>query len=343
MIGGGQAGLAVGYELSRHGRDFVILDAGQSIGHAWRMRWDSLRLFTPACFTHLPDMPFPARGNYLPTKDEMADYLEAYAARFALPVQLGVRVDKLVRDEDRYLITAGTRRLEARHVVVATGANAIPLVPAFASQLDPAIHQLHSVAYRNPGQLREGAVLVVGAGNSGAEIALDLASSHRTWLAGRDIGHVPITLGCVAYRLLSRLSVDTWPGRWVAAKRSNGGDTVVRVQPKDLVRVGIQRMPRVAGVSGGQPLLEDGHVLEVGSVVWCTGFARDYQWIKLPGFGAGGEPVHQRGVVPSAPGLYFVGLRLQSSLVSDLVGGAGADARYVVQQIATRTGTAQFH
>lgn len=336
VIGGGQAGLAVGYHLARRGRDFVILDAGRRVGDAWRARWDSLRLFTPACFDALPGMPFPAPRGYLPGKDEMADYLETYAARFGLPVRLGIRVDGLVRDGDRYLITAGARHWEAEHTVVATGANALPRVPEFAGQLDPAITSLHSAEYRNPGQLRDGAVLVVGAGNSGAEIALELASGHTTLLAGRHPGHVPVPLGCSAHRLMGLLTVDTWLGRWVIARAAGRGDPLVRVRPDDLVRAGVHRVSRVAGVRDGRPLLEDGRVLEVASVVWCTGFTPDYRWIGVPIPGADGEPVHHRGVVRTEPGLYFVGMRFQSSPVSHTVGGMGADGERVVKRIAAR-------
>ncbi len=354
VIGGGQAGLAAGYYLARQGRDistgsmhrFVILDAHDRVGESWRKRWDSLRLFTPASFNRLPGMPFPAHREHFPTKDEMADYLEAYAARLQLPVQLGVKVNELARDDDRYLIAAGARRLEANHVVVATGAYATPQVPTFADQIDPAITQLHSVAYRNPGQLRDGAVLIVGAGNSGAEIALDLAPRHRIWLAGRDTGYLPGNLGSFGYQVggivfqtvMKLLTVDTRPGRWLARKARGltGGHPVVRVKPKDLIEAGVQRVPRVAGVSSGQPVLEDGRVLDVANVVWSTGFVRDYQWIRLPVFDADDDPVHHRGVVQAEPGLYFTGLPFQSSLLSGLVAGAGADAKHIVKQIATR-------
>ena len=348
VIGGGQAGLAAGYYLARQGRDFVILDAHGRIGDSWRKRWDSLRLFTPACFNGLPGLPFPARGDHFPTKDEMADYLEAYAARFALPVQLGVRVDALTREGDRYLIAAGPRRLVANHVVVATGAYATPRVPTFAGQLDPAITQLHAADYRNPGQLRAGPVLVVGAGNSGAEIALELATPHPTWLSGRDTGHIPsffarggltAHVASVAVRGMKLLTVDTWPGRWLVrkARAFAGGHPVVRVRSKDLREAGAQRVPRVAAVIGGRPMLADGRVLDVANVVWCTGFVREYHWIKLPVFDTKGDPVHHRGVVQSEPGLYFLGLPFQSSLLSGTVGGVGADAQYIAQQIARRT------
>src|SRR5215216_5031593 len=195
IIGGGQAGLATGYHLARRDLPFVILDANERIGDAWRKRWDSLRLFTPARYNGLPGWPFPAPAWSFPTKDEVADYLEAYAARFDLPVQTGVRVDGLSREADRYVLTAGDRRFEADHVVVASGAYQRPRIPALASELDPGIVQLHSSEYRDPCQLQEGGVLVVGAANSGVEIALEVSRNHRTWLSGRHTGQEPYRPG----------------------------------------------------------------------------------------------------------------------------------------------------
>jgi putative flavoprotein involved in K+ transport len=184
IIGGGQAGLSTGYHLARRGLPFVILDTNERIGDAWRKRWDSLRLFTPARYDGLPGWPFPAPAWSFPTKDDVAGYLEAYAARFDLPVRTGVRVDRLSREADRYVVAAGDRRFEADQVVVASGAYQRPRVPAFAAQLDPGLVQLHSSDYRDPSQLQEGGVLVVGAANSGAEIALEVSTGHRTWLSG---------------------------------------------------------------------------------------------------------------------------------------------------------------
>jgi len=346
VIGGSQAGLATGYYLSKQSRAFVILEAGAEVGAAWRKRWDTLHLFTGARFNSLPGMPFPAGSGIFPSKDEMADYLAAYAAHFSLPVQLGVKVDDLTRADDHYLITVGARRLQARHVVVATGAYTTPRVPAFASQLDPTLTQLHSVDYRNPRQLRNGPVLVVGAGNSGAEIAYDLAATRPTWLAGRDTGMIPGELGSVSHQVgalvfkgvAQRLTVDTLPGRWLVgkAKGLTGGHPVVRLRANDLLKAGVQRVPRVAGVSKGRPVLESGQELDVANVVWATGFVRDYRWIRLPVFDAGGTPRHHRGLVQTEPGLYFAGLPFQSSLLSGLVAGAGPDARYIVQQITAR-------
>ena len=336
VIGAGQAGLAAGYYLSRAGADFVIVDAGQRVGETWRGRWDSLRLFTPPSFNHLPGMVLHPRDGAAHTKDDMADYLEAYAEYFELPVRLGVRVDELTRDGDRYLMRAGTTRLAARNVIVATGPYNTPWVPMFAGELHPSVVQLHSAAYRNPAQLRRGAVLVVGAGNSGAEIALELAGHHPTWLAGRDTGHVPVTLGGIAYRAMRSLPVHAWPGRALAAMGSGRGHPLIRVTPADLAGAAVWRVPRVTGVSRGQPVLEDGRILHVENVVWCTGFVPGYEWIRLPVCGADGRPRQHRGVVTAAPGLYFVGLAFQSTLASHLVGGVAADARYVTGLIAER-------
>jgi putative flavoprotein involved in K+ transport len=236
--------------------------------------------------------------------------------------------------------------LKASHVVVATGAHPTPYVPAFARQLDPAIRQLHSTDYRNPGQLRDGAVLVVGAGNSGVEIALDLAPRHSVWLAGRDTGFIPANYGKFSYELgvilfkalMQRLTVDTPTGRWIVqrARKFRGGHPVVGVTPEDLLRAGIQRVPRVTGVDHGWPVLEDGNVLGVPNIIWSTGFMRDYRWIKLPVFNDKGELIHHRGAVLAEPGLYFVGLPYQSSVLSGLVAGAGADAKYIAKQINVR-------
>jgi len=348
VIGGGQAGLAAGYYLTQQKRDFVILDAHDRAGDSWRKRWDSLRLFTPTSFNHLPGMPFPKSADVdrFPTKDQMADYLESYVAHFQLPMLFNTKVNELAREGDSYLIAAGTLRLKANHVIVATGAHPTPRVPVFASQLDPTINHFHSVAYRNPSQLRGGTVLIVGAGNSGVEIALDLAPQHSVWLAGRDTGFIPASygkfsyeLGVILFKTLMRcLTIDTPPGHWIVQRARNftGGHPVVGVTPEDLLRAGIQRVSRVTGVSRGWPVLEDGRVLDVANVICATGFVGDYHWIKLPIFDAKGDPIHHRGVVQTEPGLYFTGLPFQSSVLSGFVAGADVDAKYIAKQIHFR-------
>jgi len=350
IIGGGQAGLSVGYHLARRGRRFVILDANQRIGDAWRQRWDSLRLFTPARYDGLPGWPFPAPAWSFPTKDEVADYLEAYAARFDLPVRTGVRVDGLSREGDRFVVAAGENRFEADHVVVASGAYHKPRIPTFAAELDPGIVQLHSSQYRDPSQLQEGGVLVVGAANSGVEIALEVSRDHRTWLSGRHPGQEPFRPGSRWFRLLVPvvwfmaswvLTVKTPLGRAVRRKFHVGGAhhsrglPLARVRPKDITAAGIERVPRTAGARGGLPVLDDGRDLEVTNVIWCTGFVPDFAWIDLPVFAEDGGPVHDRGIVASEPGLYFVGLVFLYALASSLVGGVGRDAEHIAKQIAS--------
>jgi putative flavoprotein involved in K+ transport len=346
VIGAGQAGLATGYHLARRGRQFVILDANQRIGDPWRTRWDSLRLFTPARYNGLPGWPFPAPAWSYPTKDQVADYLEAYAARFELPVRIGVRVDRLSRAGDRYVVAAGERRFQADQVVVASGAYQRPRIPTFAPELDPGIVQLHSSRYRDPSQLQEGGVLVVGAANSGTEIALELSGDHQTWLSGRHPGQEPFGTGSRKDRLVLPvvwfmashvLTVRTPMGRTVRRKFHGRGIPLARANRERLDRAtGIQRVPRTAGVRGGLPVLDDGRVLEVANVLWCTGFVPDFGWIDLPVFDQDGAPLHDRGIVGAEPGLYFVGLLFLYALSSPLVGGVGRDAEHIAEHIAAR-------
>ena len=347
VIGGSQTGLSVGYHLQQLGIPFLILDANESIGHAWRERWDSLRLFTPARFSGLDGMPFPGDRNYFPTKDEMAEYLEKYAARFGLPVLAGTRVDRLSRENGRFLVCAGERRFEAHQVVVAMSDFQEPVVPDFADELDPGIVQLHSVDYRRPSQLQEGDVLVVGAGNSGAEIALDLAPDHRVWISGRDVGHIPFRIGgflgrLILVRLVLRvlfhrvLAVSNPIGRKARPKFLSGSGPLVRTRPPELGAAGIERVPRTVGVREGKPLLEDGRPLVVRNVVWCTGFRPGFpEWIDLPVLD-GEHPVHESGIVPDLPGLYFAGLLFLHAVSSVMIHGVGRDAERVARAVAAR-------
>jgi putative flavoprotein involved in K+ transport len=356
IIGGGQAGLTTGYFLRQQERNsstdakhsFVILDASERIGDSWRKRWDSLRLFTPARYNGLVGMPFPAPAYSFPTKDEMGDYLEAYATRFELPVRTGVKVDCLTKQGDRFVVAAGDLRLEAKQVVVAMANYQKPRVPPFARELDPNIVQLHSSEYRNPSQLRDGGVLIVGAGNSGSEIALEAArSGHATWMSGRSTGHIPFRIEGIAARfLLIRLvlrflfhrvlTVNTPMGRKLRPKALAHGGPLVRVKPQDLAAAGIERVPRTIGARDGLPVLEDGRILDVANVVWCTGFHPDFSWIDLPVHGEH-EPRHERGFVASEPGLYFVGLHFLYALSSTMIHGVERDAKRIARTITSRT------
>ena len=345
VIGGGQAGLSVGYHLQRRGVPFVILDASTRVGDAWRSRWDSLRLFTPARFSSLDGMPFPADRHSFPTKDAMGDYLEAYARHFQLPVRSGVRVERLSRLGDRFLVVAGDQQFEADNVVVAMAGWQRPRVPAFASELNPRIVQLHTFGYKNPSQLQPGGVLIVGAGNSGAEIALDVVRGHETWLSGPDTGHVPFRIEGLAARLLlvrlvlrvvfhRILTVKTPIGRKARAKMLHRGEPLVRTKPQDLVAAGVKRVPRVVRIENGRPVLEDGRVLDVANVVWCTGFLSGFSWIDLPVFDANGDAKHDSGVVANEPGLYFVGLKFLYAASSSAIHGVGRDAARIADRIS---------
>jgi putative flavoprotein involved in K+ transport len=345
IIGGGQAGLAVGYHLATQHRSFVILDASERIGDAWRNRWDSLRVFTPARYDGLPGWSFPAPGWSYPSKDDVADYLESYATRFHLPVHTGTRVDSVSRDNGEYVVTSGLSRYVAHNVVVAAGGYQAPRIPEFATELDPTIRQFHSTQYRNPSQFQAGPVLVVGAGNSGAEIALESAADHQTRLAGRDTGQEPVRPGSSLDRLFTPLfwfllshvlTMRTPIGRKAARQLSNHGLPVARARRKDLLRVGVERVPRITGVRDGLPLRADGQTLDVTNVIWCTGFVPDYHWIQLPILDQDGRPSHDRGVT-SEPGLYFIGLFFQSAGTSSLIGGVARDARHIATHLTART------
>jgi len=352
-IGGGQAGLSVGYHLARQGRRFVILDASHRVGDTWRQRWDSLRLFTPALFDGLAGMKFPAPSFAFPTKNEMGDYLESYARHFHLPVRNGIRVERLTRVGNRYLIEAGSQRFEADHVVVAMSSYQVPRVPGFANELHPDILQMHSSEYRNLRQLKPGGVLIVGAGNSGAEIAIEVAREHPTWVAGRDTGHVPFRIDGLPARLgLMRLifrvvfhrllTVGTPLGRRLRRTVFTKGAPLIRVRPQQLAAAGVQRVPRVARVLNGLPVLEDGCVVDAANVIWCTGFGNGLSWIDLPIFEATGEPRHESGIASGEPGLYFVGLHFLHSLSSTMIHGVARDAERITNAIERRTKTAEI-
>ena len=274
VVGGGQAGLAVGYHLRRRGLPFVILDAADRVGDAWRNRWDSLRLFSTRRYSQLDGMPLPGPPHGFPSKDEIANYLEAYAEHFALPVRSGVSVDTVTYDGRYFLLRAGSDTFAARNVVVAMSTDQVPWTPPFASALDPAILQMHSAQYRTPSQLQSGAVLVVGAGNSGGEIAMELASERSILLAGDIIAHVPVRVERVfaryvvlpvLFRFLAHrvLTVRTPMGRHQRHKLLTNGSPLVRVKPRDLDTAGVRRVARITGVRDGRPQLADDTTADV--------------------------------------------------------------------------------
>ena len=345
IVGGGQAGLAVGYYLAQGHRSFVILDANERTGDSWRKRWDSLQLFTPAYLSTLPGLEFPGPRSRCPTKDEMADYLEAYATRFDLPVRRGLQVEAVTKNADRFVVIANDHQFEADNVVIATGGYQAAYLPDFADELDEGIMQLHSSDYRTPSQLRDGDVLVVGAANSGAEIALEASATHRTWLSGRHPGNEPTRPGSRVDRIftppfwfyISRVISVTNPiGRRLRPRLLKMTLPLARVKPKDLDAAGVVRLPRTVAVRDGRPVMEDGRIVDVANVVWATGYRPAFDWVHIDVFDQEGQPVHHRGIT-AEPGLYFIGLFFLSSAASSLVGGVGRDAEHIARLIASHT------
>jgi putative flavoprotein involved in K+ transport len=356
VIGAGQAGLSAGYHLMKRGLPFVMLDADARIGDHWRQRWDSLKLYSPAKYDSLPGLRFPAPAGHWPTAGEMADYLETYARRFDLPVRSGVRVERVEPVDGGFVVsTSDGRTMAARQVIVATGPFRHPNMPAFATELDPSIRQLHSHDYRNPAQLDAGPVLVVGLSHSGADIAFEAAvAGHRTILSGRSHGQVPIRVTDTKRAMLGWpivefvfghvLTLRTPMGRKMRPEVRKAGGPLLRVRLGDLDRMGVERHDeRTVGVRDGRPVLADGSVLDVANVIWATGYRPDYAFVAAPILGEDGWPVETRGVSPTVPGLYFLGIPFQYAFSSMLVAGAGRDANYVVEQVAERATAASTH
>jgi len=342
IIGGGQAGLALGHHLKEQQRDFIILDGNPRTGDAWRQRWDSLRVFTPAKYDGLPGEPFPGDPLSFPTKDEVAAYLEGYAAKDNLPVLHGRRVERLWREDGRFIATSNGSRWEARNAVVATGVSQVPKVPNFAKDLAPSTVQLHSSDYRNPGQLQDGPVLVVGLGNSGAEIALEVSRIHPTTAAGKPSGELPVKHGRAAARFvmpvvrflgLYVLTLDTPVGRKVAPAFKAHATPLIRTKTKDLAAAGVKLVPRVTGVEDGQPVLADGTRLEVPNVIWCTGFRDDFSWVDPELLDDGDLPRQHRGVALNTPGLFFLGQEFLYAAASATLPGGRRDACYLARKI----------
>jgi putative flavoprotein involved in K+ transport len=356
VIGAGQSGLAAGHYLAKQGLNFVILEAEERIGEVWRMRYDSLRLYSPAKGDALPGLAFPLPRNAFPTGRQMADYLEAYATHDRLPVRTGVRVARVAAPADShegFSVETHGGMLEARQVIVASGAFRQPRIPAFARELDRGIRQIHVHDYRGPEQLAPGPVLVVGLGHSGSDLAYEAAlAGHRTIVSGRAHGELPFPIDTalgrhVAWPVISFLgstlfTLRTPIGRRMAPRVRRGGGLLLRVRRVELAAAGVELRPaRTVAVRDGRPALDDGSTLDVANVLWCTGYTPDYSWIEPTISDTDGWPIQRRGVVESVPGLYVLGVPFQFSFRSMLVAGAGVDARHVVDRVLARAAQAR--
>jgi putative flavoprotein involved in K+ transport len=339
VVGGGQAGLALGYHLSKQGRNFTILEAASEPAAAWRERWDSLKLFTSARYDGLPGMDFPGDPDRYPSRDEVADYLTEYARRFALPVELNSRVTAVRRQGDRYAVELDDRTYDAGQVVIATGPFQTPVVPRLARDLGDEVVQMHSTAYRSPDSIPEGRVLVVGGGNTGFQVAQELSASREVHLSigsrqmplpqrilGRDLFWYLEKTGLI------RKTLDSRMGRRMAER-----DTLIGSAPRRLRKQhGVELHGRAVSADGSTVRFDDGTRLDVAGVVWATGFRADHSWIDVPVFDGDGRVIHERGVT-QVPGLYFIGMLWQHTRGSALLGWVKDDAEYIAGRIeATR-------
>jgi len=339
VIGAGQAGLAIGRELRRAGHDILLLDAHHRIGESWRRRWDSLRLFTPASLSALPGMPFPGPGHHYPGKDEVAGYLQAYAARFELPVQLGTTVTELRRGANGgFEVATSHGTLTADGVVVATGPFQLPHVPDLP--LPPEIVSLHSADYRNPAQLPDGPVLVVGGGNSGMQIAAELAATRPVTLAiGERQPVLPQRIcGLDVFTWLQALGLIRAPAAGRLGRLVRDHDPLIGLSPRGLRRLGVRIVDRITAVDGARLRTATGQAITASAVIWATGYRSDYRWIRIPGALAGGFPVHSAGISP-VPGLAYIGLPFQRNRGSALLGWVGEDAALVAATYTARLRT----
>jgi putative flavoprotein involved in K+ transport len=344
VVGAGQAGLALGYVLRRQGRRFVILEAASEPAAAWRARWDSLKLFTSARYDSLPGMAFPSDPDRYPGRDEVVDYLTSYAERFDLPVELDSEVLAVRPGDDGFVVELRDRTYLAEQVVVATGPFQTPRVPPIAEQLSDGVVQMHSTAYRSPADVPEGVVLVVGGGNTGYQIAEELAASYEVHLSigSRQTPLPQRVLGRDLFRYLDavrflRVNVESRLGQ----RLQHGGETLIGSSPRAARRRhGIQLRGRAVDASGSEVRFEDGSAISPAAVIWATGFALDHSFVQAPVSGADGQVAHRRGVT-EVPGLYFLGLPWQYTRGSALLGWVKDDAEYIAGQIAQRAAAAR--
>jgi putative flavoprotein involved in K+ transport len=334
VVGGGQAGLAIGYYLAERDRKFVILEREDDVAPAWRGRWDSLTLFTPRRYDSLPGLDFPGEPEGYPGRDEVVAYLRGYAARFDIPLRLGTAANGLSREGERFVVDLGDRKITADQVVVATGPFQEPLVPGFASGLSAEVVQMHSTGYRKPDDLPAGRTLIVGGGNTGYQIAEELAATRETHLAvgGRQMPLPQRLLGRDLFWWLTKTGVIHTSVETKLGQRASQKETLIGSKPSKAKRHGVILHGRAAGAAGRTVSFEDGGAVEVDGVIWATGFRSDYAWIDLPITDERGRVTHTRGVT-EVPGLYMLGLQWQFTRGSALLGWVKDDAAFIAGEI----------
>jgi len=338
IVGAGQAGIAMGSYLKQEGLSFILLDSNVRIGDSWRQRYDSLELFTSRKYSSLPKLQMNGSADGFPTKDEMADYLEHYATHFGLPVKLNTSVIKIKKNSETFKVETNQGIIEANQVVIASGAFQKPFVPTVIKDKGEKLFQIHSSAYFSPKQILKGSVLVVGGGNSGAQIAVELAQERNVTLAvSHAFKFLPLRfLGkSIFYWLelfgLLYAGVNTKRGNWFRKQ----SDPIFGYKLKKLIterKVNVK--PKVIRVDGNEVLFEDNSVHSFENIVWSTGFIPSYEWIRIDGVtSSNGKPVQERGISP-IQGLYFIGLPWQYQRGSALICGVDRDAKHLLPYIA---------
>ncbi|MEH7245318.1 NAD(P)/FAD-dependent oxidoreductase [Neobacillus niacini] len=337
VIGAGQAGLAMGFYLKQKRLSFVILDKGSKIGESWKERYDSLKLFTPRSYSSLPGLSLEGEQNIYPTKNEISDYLIGYTNTFSLPIQLNTTITKLAKVDERFILSTNQGEYQSKNVVVATGPFQQPNIPDFSKHLSGEVLQLHSSEYKNSRQLIKGTTVIVGGGNSGAQIAVELSHEsevflsvgHRLTFLPQDIGNKSIF--CWFDKLgIYKANVNSKVGQFI----KNRPDPIFGFELKSqLKNRSVILKSRVVSADEKNLFFDDGSSVVVSNVIWSTGFKSDYRWIDIPSVvDEKGALNHQRGVTP-VKGLYFLGLPWQSSRGSALLQGVGTDAEYIFKQL----------
>ncbi|HHT7237285.1 MULTISPECIES: flavin-containing monooxygenase [Bacillus] len=337
IVGAGQAGLTIGYYLKQAGYSFLLLEAGNRIGDSWRNRYDSLQLFTPREYSSLPGMILKGEGNEFPSKDEIATYLEEYATYFKLPVQLQTEVLKIKKEKEIFELHTPTEILHSKKVIIASGGFQQPFIPSFSEHLSSHMFQIHSSQYISSSQIPKGKVLVVGGGNSGMQIAVELAKTHEVTMSiSHPLTFLPLHLFRKSiFNWLEKISllyaeINTKRGRWFQKRK----DPIFGFEGKELIRNGaIKLQKKVVSASGNNIMFQNGDTYSTESVIWSTGFMQDYKWIEIEkAVNEKGFPNHVKGISP-VKGLYYIGLPWQSQRGSALICGVGKDAAYLLSEI----------